>query len=96
MVTDLVYNDSLKVIPGYFTGISEIKPTSFTVYPNPVILGNTITINSLTEKQVIAIYNQEGKLIEVTSKVKYNTQNLTTGIYFLVDSKGNANKLVVY
>ena len=96
LITDFVYNDSLKVSPGYFTGISEIKPASFTVYPNPVILGNTITINSLTEKQVIVIYNQKGKLIEVTRQVKYNTQNLTTGIYFLVDSKGKANKLMVY
>jgi len=74
------------------TGINTINGLSISVTPNPASSQITFDINlSKTENFTIEIYNVSGKLVEVvfngklttgSSKIDYNVDHLSTGLYY--------------
>ncbi|MEP1490007.1 MAG: T9SS type A sorting domain-containing protein [Algibacter sp.] len=67
------------------------------IYPNPAKNSVIIELKEGLELQNINIYNNLGQFISTTKKVKVDTSNLTTGLYFLEikTNIGNASKKLI-
>ena len=73
-------------------GINETSKNQIGLYPNPVTNGN---ISFDAEIENINIYNSLGALVKSEAKAtSVNVSELTSGMYFLQSSKGQAKFLV--
>jgi subtilisin family serine protease len=78
-----------------FTGMETfISGDKFTVYPNPVSVGETFTVDISEGTDILVLYNAIGEMIRSVNvggrrQVMYmNTEGLAPGIYFISSYKG--------
>lgn len=65
-------------------GLIESKiENTYSLYPNPVQLGETVFLNSNLLIDKIEVYDLNGQLVRVTNENYIQTQNLSKGIYFI-------------
>jgi len=92
------YNNSLTyAITGFqdlntlFNKEYETESMSFTIYPNPA--SREIRLNQAMD---IAIYNAAGQRVKVSRDAEIvNISDLTTGVYFVRNNKGETLRLVI-
>lgn len=80
-------------------GFEEEEVLKPLIYPNPATDHVTIQYSEVVSK-VLMIYDMKGQLIMSTTLNENNTttisvQNLTPGLYFIIDDIGYAEKLIV-
>ena len=85
--------DTIVVGLDYFSKISEIKPTTFNIYPNPVSNVLNFTASALAHFDWM-VYNLEGKLLikgnENSDGIDFSA--FEKGLYFITFSAGNLNE----
>ncbi len=82
--------DTIVVGLDYFSKISEIKQTTFHIYPNPVRANLNFTTNILAKFDWI-VYNLEGKVLLQGNESSNGTDfsAFERGLYFITFSTGN-------
>lgn len=81
------------------SSIKEQNDISYVLYPNPIMQGNTMQINSNHAIEKLEIINSLGEIVLITSNSMFTTNNLAKGIYsvnIIFSNKQLAtNKLIV-
>jgi hypothetical protein len=86
----------------YKTAVFEKEETAFSVYPNPVKMGENITLNNLNNHAQISLVNNLGMEVfySVSNDQKViETNNFEAGIYFLTITQNKQTihqKIVIY
>ncbi len=80
-------------------------PAPFSVYPNPVVRGEIVTIHINKNEFIgesISIYDASGRLVSTreisngeTTKISWPANELLPGVYFLISEKGLSTKFIV-
>lgn len=82
--------DNASVVGNVVNTLNGVLSSSMILYPNPI--KNSFTIEGMTGQNTIEIFSELGQLLNVvkseSSAKTINTENLTSGIYF-VKVKGN-------
>ena len=74
------------------TGVEEISTANFNVYPNP--FGNTLTVASSENLTTVALYDLNGRMMDVTialsgNKASINTIDIAAGTYVVKMTTAN-------
>ncbi len=81
----------------YTLSTQDSFSVNFTLFPNPITNEFFISINNVSEKVSVTIYNMLGEIILTKKNYKSNTsidvRNLNSGIYFIsiTDKNGNTS-----
>jgi hypothetical protein len=76
--------------PAGINDFQIIKQNSFNAYPNPITNQQLVVENYVNETQQFKLINTVGKIMmqfEVNKTASINLQNITTGIYYLVNQQ---------
>ena len=79
------------------SSVNDSKKISYIIYPNPVNLGDAVSINTNSEVKNIIVTNILGKSVRFSNTI--NTNNLSKGIYIVniefINGKFAKNKLII-
>jgi hypothetical protein len=80
--------DTIVVGRDYFSKISEIKPTAFHIFPNPVSNRLNFSSNTLANFDW-TVYNMEGKLLISGNENAIDFSTFEKGLYLIEFISGN-------
>jgi len=78
---DMLINEVVKTVP---TGIEDINPNKFSVFPNPV--NNQLIISGIETPTTVTITSVNGsilKTLNLTENTEIDVSNLSAGVYFI-------------
>jgi hypothetical protein len=99
---DIVYNSSLKVSEDLSTGVTgNIQTAGFSVYPNPSS-GSFFIANRSTDDETFRILDTQGRIMETIQvgagdrKFMSWKDKYRSGLYMIVNEKGQINRILIY